>query len=50
MLAALKFALPVLRDGLPGSVNFDWMKEGVAKAQDAIAEAERDPRAIDRAA
>ena len=43
MLAALKFALPVLRDGLPGSVNFDWMKEAVAKAQDAIAEAERDP-------
>ena len=43
MLAALKFALPVLRDSLPGSVNFDWMKEAIAKAQDAIAEAERDP-------
>lgn len=43
MLSALKYALPVLRDGLPESVNFDWMKEAVAKVQDAIAEADRDP-------
>jgi len=43
MLAALKYALPVLQDGLPESVDFDRMKEAVAKVQDAIAEAERDP-------
>ena len=43
MLAALKYALPVLQDGLPESVNFDRIKEAVAKVQDAIAEAERDP-------
>jgi len=43
MLAALKFALPVLQDGLPESVDFDWMKEAVAKVQDAIAEAEGAP-------
>ena len=43
MLAALEYALPILRDGLPATVNFDWTKEAVAKVQDAIAEAERDP-------
>jgi hypothetical protein len=42
MLVALHSALPVLQDGLPGSVNFDWVKEAVAKVQAAIAEAERD--------
>jgi hypothetical protein len=42
MLAALKYALPVLQDGLPESVDLDWMKEAVAKVQNAIAEAERD--------
>ena len=43
MRAALKYALPVLQDGLPESVDFDRMKEAVAKVQDAIGEAERDP-------
>jgi hypothetical protein len=43
MLAALKYALPVLQDGLPESVDFDRMKEAVAKVQYAIGEAERDP-------
>jgi hypothetical protein len=43
MLAALTYALPVLRDGLPESVNFDWTREAVVKVQEAIAEAERDP-------
>ena len=38
MLAALKYVIPILRDALPTSVNFDW----AAKVQDAIAEAERD--------
>jgi hypothetical protein len=45
MLAALKYALPVLRDGLPDSVDFDWVKEAVAKVQHAVAEAERDSNA-----
>jgi hypothetical protein len=35
--------LPVLRDGLPASVDFDRVKEAVAKVQDAMAEGERDP-------
>ncbi|MGP0088642.1 MAG: hypothetical protein ACLPKB_01575 [Xanthobacteraceae bacterium] len=43
MLAALSYALPVLRDGLPECVNFDWTREAVVKVQEAIAEAERDP-------
>jgi hypothetical protein len=43
MLAARTYALPVLRDGLPDSVNFDWTREAVVKVQEAIAEAERDP-------
>lgn len=42
MLAALQYALPVLQDGLPMTVTFDWVKEAIAKVQDAIAEAERD--------
>jgi hypothetical protein len=42
MLAALKYVFPILRDAVPTSVDFDWTKQGVAKVQDAIAEAERD--------
>jgi hypothetical protein len=42
MPAALKYVLPILRDAVPTSVNFDWAEHGVAKVQDAIAEAERD--------
>jgi hypothetical protein len=43
MLAALQYVLPLLQEGLPATVNFDWSKEAVAKVQDALAEAERDP-------
>lgn len=43
MLAALECALPVLRDGLSASVNFDRTREATRKVQNAIAEAERDP-------
>lgn len=43
MLAALEYALPILREGLPTTVNFDWTKEAIAKVQDAIAAAEQDP-------
>ena len=43
MLAALQYALPVLRDGLPAAINSDWIRETVVKVQEAIAEAERDP-------
>jgi hypothetical protein len=43
MLAALEYALPVLQEGLPASVDFDAMKQAVAKIQNAIAEAEHDP-------
>jgi len=42
MLAALKYALPVLQDGLPESVDFDWTRQAVTKVQNAIAQAERD--------
>lgn len=42
MLAALKYALPVLQDGLPESVDFEWTRQAVTKIQSAIAEAERD--------
>jgi hypothetical protein len=42
MLAALTYVLPILRDAIPLSVSFDWTREGVARVQDAIAEAERD--------
>jgi len=41
MLAALRCALPILEEGLPETVNFDWTKEAIAKVQNAIAEAER---------
>jgi hypothetical protein len=34
--------LPILQDGLPETVNFDWTKEAIAKVQNAIAEAERE--------
>ena len=42
MLVALQYSLPVLQEGLPEAVNFDWIREAVAKVQGAIAEAERD--------
>ncbi len=43
MLAALKCALPVLRDGLlPGVVDFDAIKDATTKVQSAIAQAESD--------
>src|SRR5258708_22803447 len=42
MLAALQYTSPILQDGLPETVNFDWTKEAIAKVENAIAEAERD--------
>jgi hypothetical protein len=42
MLAALQFALPILQQGLPENVNFDWTREAIAKVQNAIADAEND--------
>jgi hypothetical protein len=42
MLAALRYSLPVLQEGLPASVNFDLIQKAVARVQGAIAEAERD--------
>ena len=39
----LRYVLPLLQQGLPTTVNFDWTEEAVAKVQDALAEAERDP-------
>ncbi len=42
MLAALQYVLPLLRDGLPATVNFDWTMDAIAKIQNAMAEAERD--------
>lgn len=42
MLAALQYALPILQDALPETVDFDWTKEAIVKVQNAIAEAERD--------
>ena len=41
MLAALQYALPILQQGLPETVNFDWTQEAIAKVQNAIAETER---------
>ena len=41
MLAALQYALPILEEALPETVNFDWTREAIAKVQNAIAEAER---------
>ena len=43
MLDALRYVLPLLQQGLPATVNFDWTEEAVAKVQDALAVAERDP-------
>jgi hypothetical protein len=42
MISALEYVLPLLQQGLPATVDFDWTKEAVAKVQDALAEAERD--------
>jgi hypothetical protein len=42
MISALEYVLPLLQQGLPASVDFDWTKEAVANVQDALAEAERD--------
>jgi hypothetical protein len=42
MLAALHCALPILQQGLPETVNFDWTKEAIDTVQKAIAEAESD--------
>jgi hypothetical protein len=42
MVAALEYVLPLLEQGLPATVDFDWTKEAIAKVQDALAEAERD--------
>ena len=41
MASALEYVLPLLQQGLPASVDFDWTREAVAKVQDDIAEAER---------
>jgi hypothetical protein len=41
MLAALQYVLPILEEGLPETVDFDWTKEAIAKVQNAIAEAEQ---------
>jgi len=43
MLDALRYVLPLLQQGPPETVNFDWTEEAVAKVQDALAVAERDP-------
>ena len=43
MLAALRYLLPLLQQGLPATVDFDWTEEAIAKVQDALAEGERDP-------
>jgi hypothetical protein len=43
MLAALQYVLPILQDALPETVDYDCAKEAVAKVQNAIAEASRDP-------
>jgi hypothetical protein len=42
MLAALQYALPILQQGLPGTVNFDWTREAIDKVQNAIAAADSD--------
>jgi hypothetical protein len=43
MLAALRYVLPLIQQGLPATVDFDWTKEALAKIQDALAEAQSDP-------
>lgn len=42
MISTLEYLLPLLQQGLPATVDFDWTEEAVAKVQDALAEAERD--------
>jgi hypothetical protein len=42
MISVLEYVLPLIQQGLPATVDFDWTKEAVAKIQDALAEAERD--------
>jgi hypothetical protein len=42
MLAALRDALPILEDCLPGTADPDWTEGVIAKVQKAIADAERD--------
>ena len=42
MISALEHVLPLLQQGLPATVDFDWTKEAIAKVQAALAEAERD--------
>jgi hypothetical protein len=42
MISALEYILPLLQQGLPATVDFDWTEEAIAKVQDALAEAERD--------
>jgi hypothetical protein len=43
LLAALKNALPILRDGmLPDSIDFDAVQDATTKIQNAISAAERD--------
>jgi hypothetical protein len=42
LLGALQYALPILQDALPTTVDFDWTREAIVKVQNAIAEAERD--------
>lgn len=42
MLAALEYALPILQQGLPDTVNFDWTKDAIDKIQSAIGEAQSD--------
>jgi hypothetical protein len=43
MLVALEYVLPLLEEGLSSAVDYDQTKEAIAKIQDALAEAERDP-------
>ncbi len=42
MISALEYVLPLLQQGLPATVDFDWTKEAVTKVQDALAGAEHD--------
>ena len=42
MLAALRYVLPILQEGLPATVDFDWTRQAIEKVQNAIADAERD--------
>jgi len=43
MLVALEYVLPLLEQGLSSAVDYDQTQEAIAKVQDALAEAERDP-------